>query len=200
MLKDIGQSAAAAISGTPWDRSIALMLDEVEIDNNYVDDPVVMVGGYFAAERGQIWLRDVDMHDNVAVNSVVWSVRSSLVIEGGSLTHNVAGFTPLIWANQMIGPSRISDWTVADNEVDYPAVVLHGRGQTVPVQDSTFVRNTLTAPVALGAAIHGHDITLDLSRVDFGVGADNNLPYDIGGCQVDLGVVSGQSRRGHYCP
>ena len=137
-------------------------------------------------------MRDVSVLDNISVSANPYGLIQAdndvvLEVEGGSALRNTNPAGSILSVFDLRGPSRIRDWTVADNIVGYPALSLVGSRDVVQLSDSAFLRNSWpNAPLGLGSALVVEGPTARLSNVDLGTGADTNLPADIGLCGVGL--------------
>lgn len=175
---------------------VRVALDEVRFENNITDDSVVWVHNLdLTPAHGRVRLRNVDWVGNVSTAGfsplVQFSDDIQLEIIGGSVVGNTNPNGSIFDVFGLRGPSRIQGWTVADNVVGYPAVTIVGELEPLVIRDSAFLRNDWPAPpFTIGSALLVEGPTARLFNVDFGVGADTNLPADIATCGVDYGVVN----------
>lgn len=173
---------------------LRLTLDEVTFEGNSADQSVLYArNNHVGPSHGLVRMRNVDMHDNTTLGPVALIELDTdfvLQISGGSIMQNTLS-SSVLNAYDLRGPSSIRGWTVADNVVGDPAVQLIANPTPVTVADSAFVRNTwLNPPGLYGAAWLSAGPTVRFSNVDFGTGADTNVPADIGACGVDYGVIA----------
>jgi hypothetical protein len=179
-----------------YDAEVHVALDEVRFENNITDDSVVWVHNLdLTPAPGRVRMRNVDWVGNVstAVFSPLALFTDDIQLEviGGSVVGNTNPNAAIFEVFGVRGPSRIQGWTVTDNVVGFPAVNLMGEVEPLVIRDSVFLRNDWpTAPFVVGSALLVEGPTARLFNVDFGVGADTNLPADIATCGLDYGLVN----------
>lgn len=184
-----------------YQAEVNLALDDVQFQDNVVDDNLVWVHNLDTTPApGRVRMRDVDWINNTSIAAYaplgLFTDDLQVEIVGGQVVGNQNPNASIIELFGARGPSRIRDWSVTDNIVGYPTVNIVGEFEPLSIRGSAFLRNNWpTAPFSVGSALLVEGPTARLTNVDFGAGANTNLPADIATCGVDYGVVTGRTIR-----
>jgi hypothetical protein len=184
-----------------YQAEVDLSLDQVRFEDNAVDDNLAWVHNLDSTPAfGRVRMRDVDWINNTSIAPfaplALFTDDIQFEIIGGQVVGNLNPNASIFEVFGARGPSRIRGWSVTDNVVGYPTVNIVGEFEPLSIRDSAFLRNDWpTAPFAVGSALLIEGPTTRLTNVDFGAGADTNLPADIATCGVDYRVVTGRTIR-----
>jgi hypothetical protein len=201
-----GSEAWSALDVGPLDREITVTLDDVRFEDNRVGSSVLQIrNADLSAASGRVRMRDVDVINNVSngVSTSVVDVSDDISVQiiGGEVSGNESPLGGIVRLDGLVGRSRISGWSVTDNEGGWETVSVLGRAGRLDLRDSAILRNRhLNAALGEGVALI-HGVRTDLTNVDLGTGADTNLPADIAICGVDYGVIPSAAIPARaYCP